>query len=55
MNSITRKDVFPLPRIDDLLDQLHGKQIFTTLDDKSGYWQIKMEEQSKTEDSICDI
>ena len=47
LNSITRKDVFPLPQIDDLLDQLHGKQIFTTLDAKSGYWQIKMEEHSK--------
>ena len=42
LNSITGKDVFPLPWIDGLLYQLHGKQIFTTLDAKGGYWQIEM-------------
>ena len=38
LNAVTHKDVFPLPRIDYLLDLLHGKQIFTTLDAKTGYW-----------------
>ena len=37
LNAVTRKDVFPLPRIDDLLDQLGGKKVFSTLDAKSGY------------------
>jgi len=37
LNTIIRKDVFPMPRIDDMLDQLNGKQVFTTLDAKSGY------------------
>ena len=36
LNAITRKDVFPLPRIDDLLDQLKGKSVFSTLDAKTG-------------------
>ena len=37
LNAVTCKDTFPLPRIDDLLDQLKGKSIFTTLDAKRGY------------------
>ena len=40
LNSVTRKDTFPLPRIDDLLDHLKGKSVFSTLDAKQGYWQI---------------
>ena len=47
LNAVTRKDVFPLPRIDDLLDQLKGKSVFSTLDAKTGYWQIRMEESSR--------
>ena len=43
---MTRKDVYPLPRIEDLLDQLSGKRIFSTLDARTGYWQIRMEEKS---------
>ncbi len=47
LNAVTRKDVYPLPRIDDLLDQLSGMKVFSTLDARTGYWQIKMEEKSK--------
>ena len=46
LNAVTRKDVFPMPRIDDLLDQLNGKRVFSTLDAKSGYWQIPMDPKS---------
>ena len=35
LNSITRKDVFPMPHIDNMLEQLKGKKVFTTLDAKS--------------------
>ena len=44
---MTRKDVYPLPRIDDLLDQLGGKCVFSTLDARSGYWQIQMHEAAR--------
>ena len=36
-NAVTWKDVFQMPCIDDMLDQLGGKKIFTTLDAHSGY------------------
>ena len=36
-----------LPRIDDVLDQLKGKNIFTTLDAKQGYWQIRVQKESQ--------
>lgn len=47
LNGITKKDSFPLPRIDDVLDLLVGQKFFSTLDLASGYWQIELDEESK--------
>ncbi|GFN95389.1 Pol polyprotein [Plakobranchus ocellatus] len=50
LNAITRKDAFPLPRIDESFDSLCGAKYFSTLDLASGYHQVAMEEtdQEKT-------
>ena len=47
MNNRTVKDGHSLPRIEDTLDCLHGAIWFSTLDLKSGYWQVELEEEAK--------
>jgi len=50
LNSVTRRDGYPLPRIDELLDMFGRSKYFSTLDLASGYWQVAMEatDQAKT-------
>ena len=50
LNARTIKDSYALPRIDEALDSLQGAQYFSSLDLKSGFWQIPMagESQEKT-------
>ena len=42
LNAVTIKDSHPLPLIQDIFDQLHGAQYFSTLDLKTAYWQVPM-------------
>ncbi|GFW45000.1 retrovirus-related Pol polyprotein from transposon 412 [Trichonephila clavipes] len=41
------KDVYPLPRIDDTLDCLKGAKFFSSMDLRSGYWQIEIDEADR--------
>ena len=47
LNNWTIKDAYSLPHIDETLDGLQGSQWFSSLDLKLGYWQVKIDEESK--------
>ncbi|GBL74224.1 Transposon Ty3-I Gag-Pol polyprotein, partial [Araneus ventricosus] len=51
LNEITKKFSYPKPRIDDTLNALNGNQWFSTLDLRSGYWQVEVrpEDREKTD------
>jgi len=42
LNKVTIKNKYPLPRIDDLFDQLQGARVFSKIDLRSGYHQLKI-------------
>ena len=47
LNALTKRDVYPLPRIDDILDAAGGAKYFTSLDLASGYWQVELDQDAR--------
>jgi len=47
VNEITKKDAYPIPRIDDTFDTLSGAKYFSSVDMFSGYWQVELKEEDK--------
>ena len=47
LNKITVVDSFPLPRVDDTIDILHGAQYFSTMDLMSSYWQVALSHSAR--------
>jgi hypothetical protein len=45
LNKVTVKNKYPFPRIDDLFDQLKGENIFSKIDLRSGYHQVRIKEE----------
>ena len=46
LNARTIRDQFPMPRTNDLVSSLAGSMVFTSLDLRSGYWQLHMSDES---------
>src|SRR5208282_1201099 len=47
LNKVTKKDCYPLPRIDDMLETLSGAQWFSSLDLASGFWQVELDPKDR--------
>ena len=47
LNSVSQSDAYPMPRVDDLIDQLGGAYYITTMDLTRGYWQVLVSENAK--------
>jgi hypothetical protein len=53
MNKVTIKNKYPLPRIDDLFDQLKGVRIFSKIDLTSGYHQVRIRKEYINKTITC--
>ena len=47
LNARTKKDAYPLPRMQETMECMVGARLFSSMDLKSGFWQVKMSEESQ--------
>jgi hypothetical protein len=45
LHEITRKDTYPLPRVDEILDELKDANFYTHLDLACGFWQVRVRDE----------
>ena len=55
VNSVTRKDAYPIPKIDEILDTLAGAKLFSTLNLRSGYWQVEVKPEHQGKTTFCTL
>ena len=53
VNVVTRKNAYPISRVDDSLDTLAGAKYFSTLDLISGYWQVEVSPEDLEKTAFC--
>jgi len=53
VNAVSKKDTYPIPDIQDALDNLRGSKYFATIDLLSGYWQIGMTDRAEECSAFC--
>lgn len=53
VNCLTRKDAYPIPKIDETLDTLAGVKLFSTLDLRSGCWQVQVNPEHREKTAFC--
>jgi len=53
VNAVSKKDPYPIPDIQDALDNLRGSRYFATIDLLSGYWQLGMTDRAKERSAFC--
>jgi len=53
VNEVSKKDAYPIPDIQDALDNLRGAKYFATFDLLSGYWQLGLTEMAKERSAFC--
>lgn len=54
LNAVTVADAYPMPRMEELIDELHGTSWFTALDARSAYWAIRVNREDRPKTAFTD-